>query len=108
MLFLLCLEKYDYVGRLLKPGESHSYYTDEEGSPTNKLHLGNPKKCESDQSKTNTEIESPDKNELDKPETKDEIITNGNNDQILKSNNENSDTSNSSNDSPKQDETFDK
>lgn len=40
------LEKYDYVGHLLKPGESHSYYTDEEETPSNKLHLENPKQCE--------------------------------------------------------------
>lgn len=95
----------------MKPGESHSYYTDEEGSPTNKLHLGNPKQCESEQPKNNTESNSPDNNELEKPEIKDEIINNGNNDdQFLKINNEKSDDISSLNGSPKQDDgdTFEK
>lgn len=38
----------------MKPGESHSYYTDEEETPTNKLHLENPKQCESEKSNTET------------------------------------------------------
>lgn len=49
------LEKYDYVGRLLKPGEPHSYYTDEEESPTNKLHLENPKQLETEKPKDDGE-----------------------------------------------------
>lgn len=36
----------------MKPGESHSYYTDEEETPTNKLHLKNPKQCESEKPET--------------------------------------------------------
>jgi len=45
VLLYFVLEKYDYVGHLLKPGESHSYYSDEEETPTNKLHMENPKQC---------------------------------------------------------------
>lgn len=30
ILFVVFLEKYDYVGRLLKPGDEPSEYTDEE------------------------------------------------------------------------------
>ncbi|VVC45744.1 Cytochrome b5-like heme/steroid binding domain [Cinara cedri] len=98
------MEKYDYVGRLLKPGEPHSYYTDEEGSPTNKLHLGNPKQCESDLLETNTEIDSLDKDELENSETKDEIINNSNNDdQLLKNENQQLNDINSLNESPKND-----
>lgn len=52
---ILFSEKYDYVGRLLKPGESHSYYTDEEETPTNKLHLKNPKQCEPENPKNSSE-----------------------------------------------------
>jgi len=70
-LFLFYLEKYDYVGRLLKPGESHSYYTDEEETPTNKLHLENPKQCESEKPKNHSEGDSTNINELLKTETKD-------------------------------------
>ncbi|XP_050438826.1 membrane-associated progesterone receptor component 1 [Adelges cooleyi] len=39
-------EKYDYVGRLLKPGESHGYYTDDEDSASNKSHLENSKQAD--------------------------------------------------------------
>lgn len=70
-IFLFCLEKYDYVGRLLKPGEPHSYYTDEEETPTNKLHLENPKQCESEKPKNYAGGDSTDINELPKTETKD-------------------------------------
>jgi len=70
-MFLFYLEKYDYVGRLLKPGESHSYYTDEEETPTNKLHLENPKQCESEKPKNYAEGDSTNINELPKTETKD-------------------------------------
>jgi len=68
-MFLFYLEKYDYVGRLLKPGESHSYYTDEEETPTNKLHLENPKQCESEKPKNHAGGDSADINELPKTET---------------------------------------
>lgn len=61
IVLIFFLEKYDYVGRLLKPGESHSYYTDEEETPTNKLHLENPKQFEND--KPNDNIKDGDKNE---------------------------------------------
>lgn len=77
--FLFYLEKYDYVGRLLKPGESHSYYTDEEETPTNKLHLENPKQCESEKPKNHAVGDSENINELPKTGTKDnneEIIEN--------------------------------
>lgn len=70
-MFLFHLEKYDYVGRLLKPGEPHSYYTDEEETPTNKLHLENPKQCESEKPKNNAGGDSTNINELPKTETKD-------------------------------------
>lgn len=30
-MFYVFLEKYEYVGRLLKPGEQHTNYSDEEG-----------------------------------------------------------------------------
>ncbi|KAE9525066.1 hypothetical protein AGLY_014480 [Aphis glycines] len=73
------MEKYDYVGRLLKPGESHSYYTDEEETPTNKLHLENPKQCESEKPKNHAVGDSENINELPKTGTKDnneEIIEN--------------------------------
>lgn len=81
------MEKYDYVGRLLKPGESHSYYTDEEETPTNKLHLKNPKQCESENpnAEDNTEEDPSDKNEQ-KNETKDKEFLNNSNDDSLKSN----------------------
>lgn len=78
-IFLFYLEKYDYVGRLLKPGESHSYYTDEEETPTNKLHLENPKQCESEKPKNHAVGDSENINELPKTGTKDnneEIIEN--------------------------------
>lgn len=67
--FLFHLEKYDYVGRLLKPGEPHSYYTDEEETPTNKLHLENPKQCETEKPKNYSGGDSTNINEL--PKTKD-------------------------------------
>lgn len=66
---ILFLEKYDYVGRLLKPGESHSYYTDEEETPTNKLHLKNPKQCEPETTKDK------DDDPLDKVNTEDKNTT---------------------------------
>lgn len=69
--FLFYLEKYDYVGRLLKPGEPHSYYTDEEETPTNKLHLENPKQCETEKPKNYSGDDSTNINELPKTETKD-------------------------------------
>ncbi|XP_015369784.1 PREDICTED: membrane-associated progesterone receptor component 2-like [Diuraphis noxia] len=65
------MEKYDYVGRLLKPGESHSYYTDEEETPTNKLHLENPKQCETEKPKNYAGSDSTSINELPKTEIKD-------------------------------------
>jgi len=70
-MFLFYLEKYDYVGRLLKPGESHSYYTDEEETPTNKLHLENPKQFESEKPKNYAGGDSTNINEIPKSETKD-------------------------------------
>ncbi|XP_025207582.1 membrane-associated progesterone receptor component 2-like [Melanaphis sacchari] len=73
------MEKYDYVGRLLKPGESHSYYTDEEETPTNKLHLENPKQCEPEKPKNYAVGDSTNINELPKTETKD------NNEEIIDS-----------------------
>lgn len=81
------LEKYDYVGRLLKPGESHSYYTDEEETPTNKLHLKSPKQCESEilNAEENAEDDSPDKTE-ENNETKDKEFVNNSNEDLLKSN----------------------
>lgn len=107
-MFLSYLEKYDYVGRLLKPGESHSYYTDEEGSPTNKLHLGNPKQFEPDQQIiTNTEIDSLDNDELEKAESKDDIIYDSNyDDQLLKNTNENTNGTNSLDGSPEKDDNY--
>jgi hypothetical protein len=68
--FLFKIEKYDYVGRLLKPGESHSYYTDEEETPTNKLHLENPKQCESEKPKTETADQPLDNSNEKQDETK--------------------------------------
>jgi len=62
------MEKYDYVGHLLKPGESHSYYTDEEETPSNKLHLENPK--QSGQLLNNTENNCSDE-EIDSPVSED-------------------------------------
>lgn len=98
-IILFYLEKYDYVGRLLKPGESHSYYTDEEETPTNKLHLENPKQCESEKLK-NDSIDS-----SDKTETKEnEAVDNGSDGQSFDSSNEKSDATKSSNGSAKQDD----
>lgn len=95
------LEKYDYVGRLLKPGESHSYYTDEEEPPTNKLHLENPKQCESEKVKKDL------KDSSDTAETKEnEILDNSSDSQSLDSSNEKQDTSKSSNGSAQQDDRF--
>lgn len=70
----------------MKPGESHSYYTDEEEIPTNKLHLKNPKQCE-----------------VEKPNDK-EFIDNHSDDLSLDSINEKSDSIKSSNDLAKQDD----
>lgn len=54
----------------MKPGESHSYYTDEEETPTNKLHLENPKQCESEKPKTETVEQSLDNSNEKQDETK--------------------------------------
>jgi len=90
-MFLFCLEKYDYVGRLLKPGESHSYYTDEEETPTNKLHLENPKQCESEKPKNHAGGDSTNIDELTKTETKDndkEIVDNNSSGSLFSDNND--------------------
>lgn len=72
----------------MKPGESHSYYTDEEETPSNKLHLENPKQSE-------TFIKnSADKNELPKTELNDEEIVSSTSD----NDNEESDATKTSND----------
>lgn len=78
------LEKYDYVGRLLKPGESHSYYTDEEETPTNKLHLENPKQLKTEKPRNDGEGNFKDTEELLKTIAKTkEIIDNINGDVSL-------------------------
>lgn len=83
----------------MKPGESHSYYTDEEEPPTNKLHLENPKQCESEKLKNETK-DSSDKTETNENETLDNNIDS----QSLDSSNENQDASKSSNGLAKQDD----
>jgi len=95
--FCFYLEKYDYVGRLLKPGESHSYYTDEEETPTNKLHLENPKQCETEKHKNYDGGDSTSVNELPKTETKD-------NNKETVDNNSGSLSSDSIDEKPKQEE----
>lgn len=42
-------EKYDYVGKLLKPGESHNSYSDDEGEANSKEDEVNPKEDETAQ-----------------------------------------------------------
>lgn len=85
----------------MKPGESHSYYTDEEESPTNKLHLENPKQCESEKLKNDN------KDSSDKTETKEnETLDNSSDSQSLDSSNEKQDTTKSSNGSAKQDDRY--
>jgi len=109
---ILFLEKYDYVGRLLKPGESHSYYTDEEETPTNKLHLENPKQCEPENSKNNIQGDILTENELPKSETKDKdsVYINNSDNSSLNNINDKSDAIKSSNGSAIQDDscTFEK
>ncbi|XP_050530507.1 membrane-associated progesterone receptor component 1-like [Daktulosphaira vitifoliae] len=48
-------EKYDYVGRLLKPGEPHGYYTDDEESSSNKLSVNKSKESVIDNSTQDNE-----------------------------------------------------
>lgn len=98
--YLFILEKYDYVGRLLRPGESHGYYTDEEETPTNKLHLENPKQFENNKSKDKFSYN--DNNEPLKTDADKEILDNSSG-QSLDSGTEQSDVTKSSNGSATQD-----
>lgn len=82
----------------MKPGESHSYYTDEEETPTNKLHLKNPKQCESEKPTDIPEGNSP---ELLKTETKEKDYSDGH---TLNNSDEKVGTDNSSFVSAKQDD----
>lgn len=84
----------------MKPGESHSYYTDEEEIPTNKLHLKNPKQCESEKSTNIAE----DNAELFKTETNEKENLDYSDGYTLNNSDEKLDTDISSYGSAKQDD----